>query len=90
MATNIARSFARFIALPIVSAGVLGGAALGLAGMANAASYFQTGCAGTTQVHCAPDQGTACGGCGGTVQCDGRCSRIQASMRAPDVNRYRA
>ncbi len=36
MTTNIARSFARFIALPIVSAGVLGGAALGLAGMANA------------------------------------------------------
>ena len=31
--TNIAR----FIALPIVSAGILGGAALGLAGMANAA-----------------------------------------------------
>lgn len=38
MNTNIARSFARFIALPIVSAGVLGGAALGLAGMANAAT----------------------------------------------------
>jgi hypothetical protein len=38
MKTNIARSFARFIALPIVSAGVLGGAALGLAGMANAAT----------------------------------------------------
>jgi hypothetical protein len=36
MNTNIARSFVRFIALPIVSAGVLGGAALGLAGMANA------------------------------------------------------
>ena len=38
MNTNIARSLARFIALPIVSAGVLGGAALGLAGMANAAT----------------------------------------------------
>jgi hypothetical protein len=38
MNTNIARSFVRFIALPIVSAGVLGGAALGLAGMANAAT----------------------------------------------------
>jgi hypothetical protein len=38
MTTNIARSFTRFIALPIVSAGVLGGAALGLAGMANAAT----------------------------------------------------
>jgi hypothetical protein len=29
--------FARFIALPIVSAGIIGGAALGLAGAANAA-----------------------------------------------------
>jgi hypothetical protein len=29
-------NFARYIALPIVSAGILGGAALGLAGMANA------------------------------------------------------
>jgi hypothetical protein len=38
MTTNIARSIARFIALPIVSAGVLGGAALGLAGTANAAT----------------------------------------------------
>ena len=30
-------SIARLIALPIVSAGIIGGAALGLAGMANAA-----------------------------------------------------
>ena len=30
-------NIARYIALPIVSAGILGGAALGLAGMANAA-----------------------------------------------------
>jgi hypothetical protein len=29
---------ARYIALPLVSAGILGGAALGLAGMANAAT----------------------------------------------------
>ena len=36
MSTTIARSFARYIALPVVSAGILGGAALGLAGMANA------------------------------------------------------
>ena len=36
MSTTITRSFARYIALPIVSAGILGGAALGLAGMANA------------------------------------------------------
>jgi hypothetical protein len=33
------RRFARCIALPIVSAGILGGAALGLAGMANAGTY---------------------------------------------------
>ena len=31
--------FARYIALPAVCAGVLGGAALGLAGMANAGTY---------------------------------------------------
>ena len=30
--------FARYIALPIVSAGIIGGAALGLAGAANAAN----------------------------------------------------
>ena len=33
------RTFARYIALPVVSAGILGGAALGLAGMANAGTY---------------------------------------------------
>jgi hypothetical protein len=31
-------TIARYIALPIVSAGIVGGAALGLAGMANAAT----------------------------------------------------
>ena len=31
-------NIARYIALPIVSAGIIGGAALGLAGMANAAT----------------------------------------------------
>ena len=31
-------NIARYIALPIVSAGILGGAALGLAGMANAST----------------------------------------------------
>jgi hypothetical protein len=36
---TINRSFARYIALPAISAGVLGGAALGLAGMANAGTY---------------------------------------------------
>ncbi|MGZ5390317.1 MAG: hypothetical protein ACXWD3_00275 [Mycobacterium sp.] len=34
-----ARIFARYLALPVVSAGILGGAALGLAGMANAGTY---------------------------------------------------
>ncbi len=37
MNTNASR-FARYIALPIVSAGIIGGAALGLAGAANAAT----------------------------------------------------
>jgi hypothetical protein len=32
---------ARYIALPVVSAGIFGGAALGLAGMANAATTTQ-------------------------------------------------
>jgi len=36
MTTN---RFARYIALPAISAGILGGAALGLAGMANAGTY---------------------------------------------------
>lgn len=35
-------SFARHLALPVVSAGILGGAALGLAGMANAGTYSYT------------------------------------------------
>lgn len=33
------RRFARYIALPAISAGILGGAALGLAGMASAGTY---------------------------------------------------
>jgi hypothetical protein len=37
--STITRSLARYIALPAVSAGILGGAALGLAGMANAGTY---------------------------------------------------
>ena len=36
MNANIARSFARYIALPVFSAGILGCAALGVAGMAGA------------------------------------------------------
>lgn len=34
-------SFARYIAFPVVSAGILGGAALSLAGMASAGTYSQ-------------------------------------------------
>jgi hypothetical protein len=44
---NIARSFARWIALPVVSAGLIGGAALGLAGMANAATTVTEHSTGT-------------------------------------------
>ncbi|HKV17907.1 MAG TPA: hypothetical protein VJR50_02670 [Mycobacterium sp.] len=36
-------TIARYIALPIVSAGIFGGAALGLAGMASAATNAPTG-----------------------------------------------
>jgi hypothetical protein len=36
---TITRSFTRYIALPAISAGILGAAALGLAGMANAGTY---------------------------------------------------
>jgi hypothetical protein len=35
---TITARIARYIALPIVSAGIIGGAALGMAGMANAAT----------------------------------------------------
>lgn len=39
MTTNInARRIARYIALPIMSAGIIGAGALGMAGMANAAT----------------------------------------------------
>jgi hypothetical protein len=41
MTTNITRTFARYFGLPIVSAGIIGGAALGMAGMANAATPTQ-------------------------------------------------
>jgi hypothetical protein len=37
--TTMTRHFARYIALPAVSAGIIGGAALGLAGAANAGTY---------------------------------------------------
>jgi hypothetical protein len=38
MNTNIAHTVVRYVALPLVSAGIIGGAALGMAGMANAAT----------------------------------------------------
>jgi hypothetical protein len=38
MNTNTNRRFARYFALPIVSAGIIGGAALGLAGAASAST----------------------------------------------------
>jgi hypothetical protein len=50
MTTNIARSFARYIALPVVSAGIIGGAALGLAGMASAATSVTETSTGTAIV----------------------------------------
>jgi purine nucleoside phosphorylase len=37
--TSLAARIARSIALPMVSVGIIGGAALGMAGMANAATY---------------------------------------------------
>jgi hypothetical protein len=47
-------NIARYIALPIVSAGILGGAALGLAGMASAATTVnQIG--SNTQIVTSPD-----------------------------------
>jgi hypothetical protein len=59
MTTNITRSLARYIALPIVSAGIIGGAALGMAGMANATTQTQPSGPGysyapTVQAHPAP------------------------------------
>jgi len=53
--------FARYFALPIISAGIIGGAALGMAGMANAATSVasdpQPGVVATpeAQAHPAPD-----------------------------------
>jgi hypothetical protein len=39
MNTNTTRRFARYFALPVVSAGIIAGAALGFAGAASAATY---------------------------------------------------
>ena len=57
--TTITRNLARFIALPIVSAGIIGGAALGLAGTASATTTPSTNDtanfhAPTTYAHPAP------------------------------------
>jgi hypothetical protein len=49
---------ARYFALPIVSAGIIGGAALGMAGMANAATSSASDphqAAPTVQAHPAPE-----------------------------------
>jgi hypothetical protein len=47
---NMNANIARYLALPIVSAGILGGAALGLAGMANAATTTTETSTGTAIV----------------------------------------
>lgn len=39
MTSTITRSLARYIALPAVAAGIVAGAAVGMAGMANAGTY---------------------------------------------------
>ena len=39
LTATISHRFPRYIALPAVSAGIIGGAALGMAGMANASTY---------------------------------------------------
>jgi hypothetical protein len=39
VSTNIASRIGRCVAAPVVLAGIIGGAALGLAGMANAGTY---------------------------------------------------
>ena len=56
MNTNPSRKFARYFALPIVSAGIIGGAALGMAGMANAATMADphSGNMATPTVHAEP------------------------------------
>jgi hypothetical protein len=41
MNTNTTRRVARYFALPVVSAGIIAGAALGLAGTASAGTYSQ-------------------------------------------------
>jgi hypothetical protein len=50
---------ARYIAPPIVSAGIIGGAALGMAGMANAGTYSQPSDPGfhapSVKAHAAPN-----------------------------------
>jgi hypothetical protein len=61
MNSTITHTVARYIALPLVSAGIIGGAALGMAGMANAATLVPTdpqpGIVATPSVkaHPAPD-----------------------------------
>jgi len=54
LTANIARTFARYIALPVVSAGVIGGAAIGLVGMANATTTV-TGHSSGSAIVTSPD-----------------------------------
>jgi hypothetical protein len=58
MNTTIARSFTRYFAVPIVSAGIIGGAAIGLAGAANASTVTQPnprpGIVATPNIHSEP------------------------------------
>jgi hypothetical protein len=58
MNTNTAGRLVRFFALPVVSAGIIGGAALGMAGIANAATSVasdpQPGIMATPQVKAHP------------------------------------
>jgi hypothetical protein len=55
MSGTITRRFARYIALPVVSAGIVGGVALGMAGMANAATTVETNGHGSTSIVTTPD-----------------------------------
>jgi hypothetical protein len=54
--TATTNRFARYIALPAIAAGIIGGAALGLAGSANAATYDQPSpsIVATPSVHAQP------------------------------------
>ena len=57
MTSTATRTFARYLAAPVVSAGIIGAAALGLAGVANAAEVApqpQPGMVATPQIYADP------------------------------------